>query len=115
MNYTKKSFTVEQFLALPVYETAREAPARAEFLLAGRMATQKKYLNSLIEKHGFDGIKEQLKSAKNNYLKVSFWVKYSDGNVGERGANISFAEASMTKKDDKLIINTGDAPTFQAG
>lgn len=107
-------FTVKEFLALPVYEEAREAQVGENFLLKGKMSRQQESLNIFLEEHGgeknvFNMIEDQKKRSKTDQnVKVKFWRKYKDGNIGEYGAIIKFlSDEKLILKDDKLIINLG--------
>lgn len=149
MNFKKHSFTLEEFLALPEFETVREAPVGKPFLLSSkvrglkreamaklaglnpkfdelppiteddygmhetsRFALQKQYINELLVEHkGEEGIKKQLEDAvkadprRDASLKVTFWMKYKDGNVQDCGGRIRFLD-KLVLEDNKLIIST---------
>ena len=108
MNFNKTKFTVDEFLALPVFETTREAPTGIPFLLEGRLSGQKEYLNNLIKEHTLEGLAKMLKESKTQKnLRVQFWSKYKDGNIKDCGATLVFPEKGIALKGDTLVINTG--------
>jgi len=114
MNFNKHTFTVKEFMALPVYELAKEAPIGENFLLKGRQSKQQEYLEFLIKEHTEEGIVKNIEQQKRAYpktdhrLKVVFWRKWKDGNIGEFGGTIAFDAPGLSLKDDKLVINMGD-------
>lgn len=116
MNFQKNKFTVDEFLAIPVFEWTAQAPVKTPFLLGQENKNgQKEYLQDLIEElGGVDKLKEQAKQG-NKQLRVIFWTKYPDGNLKENGGHIVFPEVGVTIKDDKLVINTGDTPDITVG
>lgn len=112
MNFNKTKFTLAEFAALPVFESARGAPIGVPFLLEGRMSKQQEYLQDLLDEHTEEGLFKKLdeeakKTRKDTRLKVQYWTKYKDGNVQDRGATIFLAAKGLNLKDDTLIINTG--------
>jgi hypothetical protein len=118
MNFNKHTFKVEEFQALPIFPSAREAPVGEPFLLEGRMSAQKTYLTELLVDPGIDKlvqhIEEQNKKypGKNNNLRVNFWTKYKDGNVRDNGGTILF-EKQLNVVGDKLVIDTGPSAEFE--
>lgn len=117
MNFNKYSFTVEEFLALPVYEEARLAPVETPFLLKGGMSFQQNYIQHLLVDPGKAGVikylQEQKKLGKNDYLKVQFWRKYKDHYVQNCGGNVRFdSDEKIAIKHDKIVFNLGDDIKF---
>jgi hypothetical protein len=106
MNFNKHKFTKEEFLDLPVFETARLAPKEQPFLLQGRMSNQKEYLMDLISKHG-DELGDLLEKQGKQQLRVTFWRRYKDGNVQDCGGHITFPKIGLNLDGEKLVINTG--------
>lgn len=119
MNFNKRTFKVEEFQALPIYPSAREASVGEEFLLEGRMSGQKTYLTELLIDPGVKAlikhIAEQNKKfpGKNNNLRVNYWTKYKDGNVRDNGGTILFEDPdALNVVGDKLVIDTGTETKF---
>ncbi len=107
MNFNKHTFTKEQFLALPVFETVHEAPVNTPFLLKGNQSQQQEHLMDLIEKHG-EKLPDLVTQGKEKDLTVMFWSKYMDGNVRDCGGKIHFPRAEIKQTGDKLVITTGE-------
>ena len=114
MNFNKHTFTKEQFLALPVFETVREAPVGEPFLLKGIQSHQQEYLMDLIEKHG-DKLPAIVEQGPEKSLKVVFWSKYKDGNVRDNGGKIIFPKAEVKQTGDRLVITTGEDAKITVG
>jgi hypothetical protein len=122
LNFSKHSFTLDEFFTIPVYEEARLAPVETPFLLKGRMSAQQDYVRELVTEFGEEGIRKQLKEVatlnknKNNYLKINlkitFWWRYKDGHVQDRGGHIKFIE-KLEVVGDKVVINIGDDTKFE--
>ncbi len=118
MNFSKNIFKIEDFQALPVYASAREAPVGIPFLLEGRMSAQQSYLAELLVDPGVDKLVEHVEEqnkkfpGKNNNLRVNFWTKYKDGNVRDNGGTILF-EKQLNVVGDKLVIDTGTEAKFE--
>jgi hypothetical protein len=115
MNHNKHIFTTQEFLAIPVYDEARLAKVGEDFLLKGHLSAQQDWLQFLLKEHGEANLALEIETAQqknpkvDSRIKVKFWRKYKDGNVGEFGGTIALKkDESIVLKDDKLVLNFGD-------
>ena len=126
MNYNKHVFTKEEFLALPEYELAKEAPVGVPFLLNSKIEEtdaegntyfvkstyvfQKEVLMSAIEQIQKSKI-DELDSIKHQKLKVLFWKKHKDGRIGEFGGHIPMStiiDDTHRPLASNTVIDLGD-------
>ena len=113
MNYNKHSFTSEQFLTLPVYESAWGAPVGVPFLINGQLSAQQDALKFILNEETEDKLAKRIEdetkaTGKDHSIKVKFWQKYKDGNVSERGARLKLISQGLNLVDDTLVIKTGE-------
>lgn len=117
MNLHRQTFTKEQVLEMPVFETAAEAPKdKTPFFLTAGHIEQKEHLLEFIEKLEKAPPEEKKSLAKMGVVKVSYWIRHKDGNVSDCIGIISMKSIidSMKSTTDEIMEQLQAAPKPEA-